>query len=90
MGAFSGFSGAAGGSNNKSDNSNNNSDSDSLHEEFKQRRKQAAEDSSRGPALASYHKGGRVRKTGKARLKKGELVLTKKQAKAYKKRLRSK
>jgi hypothetical protein len=31
--------------------------------------------------LKSYHRGGKVRKTGPARLKKGEVVLTKKQAK---------
>ena len=30
--------------------------------------------------LKSYHRGGKVRKTGPARLKKGEQVLTKKQA----------
>jgi len=35
--------------------------------------------------LASYHKGGRVRKTGPANLKKGEVVLTKRQAKQRRK-----
>jgi hypothetical protein len=34
----------------------------------------------------SYHKGGRVRKTGKARLKKGEVVLTAKQARKMRSR----
>lgn len=37
-----------------------------------------------------YHKGGRVRKTGLARLKKGELVLTKGQQKQMRKRMRGK
>ena len=38
----------------------------------------------------SYHRGGKVRKTGLANLKKGEVVLTEKQAKARKnKRKRS-
>jgi hypothetical protein len=32
-----------------------------------------------------YHSGGKVRKTGLARLKKGELVLTRKQARKYRK-----
>jgi hypothetical protein len=36
--------------------------------------------------VPSYKKGGKVRKTGLARLHKGERVLTKKQAKHYKKR----
>ena len=31
----------------------------------------------------SYHKGGRVKRTGPARLKRGERVLTKKQARKY-------
>jgi hypothetical protein len=35
----------------------------------------------------SFHKGGTVRKTGLARLKKGERVLTKPQAKKYRKRM---
>jgi hypothetical protein len=43
-----------------------------------------------GSDVTSYHKGGRVRKTGLARLKKGERVLTKGQQKKLKKRLRSK
>ena len=33
-----------------------------------------------GDVQDSYHRGGRVRKTGSARLKKGEVVLTAKQA----------
>ena len=43
-----------------------------------------------GSDVTSYHKGGRVRKTGLARLKKGERVLTKGQQKKLKKRMRSK
>lgn len=43
-----------------------------------------------GPKVRSYHKGGKVRKTGLARLKKGELVLTKRQAAKRKKTRRSK
>lgn len=34
----------------------------------------------------SYHKGGRVKRTGPARLKKGERVLTKRQARKYAKK----
>jgi hypothetical protein len=37
-----------------------------------------------GDPMANYHRGGRVRKTGPARLKKGEVVLTRKQARARK------
>ena len=36
-------------------------------------------------SATSYHKGGTVRKTGLANLKKGERVLTKRQAKRYRK-----
>ena len=43
-----------------------------------------------GSGVTSYHKGGRVRKTGLARIKKGERVLTKGQQKKLKKRMRSK
>jgi hypothetical protein len=38
----------------------------------------------------SYHRGGKVRKSGPARLKKGERVLTKKQARKYDKKRGSK
>lgn len=36
-----------------------------------------------------YHKGGRVRRTGLARLKKNEQVLTPKQARKYRSKMRS-
>lgn len=38
------------------------------------------------PELESYHSGGKVRKTGPARLKKGETVLTKGQMKEMKRK----
>jgi hypothetical protein len=38
----------------------------------------------------TYHKGGLVRKTGPAMLKKGERVLTKRQQKGMRKRMRGK
>jgi hypothetical protein len=40
--------------------------------------------------MDSYHSGGKVRKTGPARLKKGERVLTKGQYSKLRKRARSK
>ncbi len=43
-----------------------------------------------GFKLDSYKKGGKVKKTGLAKLHKGELVLTKKQAKKLKKKKKSK
>ena len=51
---------------------------------------QTSTDTSSGNAgeLASYHKGGVVRKTGPARLRKGEIVLTKGQAREAVKRIR--
>lgn len=50
----------------------------------------SSSDSSDAPEMATYHKGGKVRKTGPARLKKGEVVLTKGQQKKLKKRMRGK
>jgi len=46
-----------------------------------------AEGSKLAGSLKSFHRGGTVRKTGPARLKRGERVLTKRQAKTYRKRM---
>jgi len=58
-----------------------------LLKSLKKKRKQETKpsDQTSGDVQDSYHKGGRVRRTGPARLKKGEQVLTKKQAKRYRK-----
>lgn len=40
--------------------------------------------------MDSYHKGGKVKKTGKANLKKGELVLTKGQQRKIASKLKAK
>ena len=60
-------------------------------------RKNSAKGSAASPSTGSsddyigeYHKGGKVRKSGIARLKKGERVLTKKQSKKYTKKNRGK
>jgi hypothetical protein len=39
-----------------------------------------------GQSIPSFHKGGKVRKTGLARLKKGERVLTRKQQRSSRSR----
>lgn len=44
-------------------------------------RKKSSDGSSSDDGSQSYHKGGKVKKTGLARLKKGERVLTKGQQK---------